>query len=236
MQSMTAVRNELLQMAEPAYAHFSSALLPGVDNLLGVRLPVLRQMAKKLAKQQDYGFLAAETQYFEETMLQGMVIGYLQVTWKERQQLVKDFIPKINNWSVCDSFCSGLKFSEEQKETVWRFLMPYTQSSSEYEVRFAVVMMLHYFMDKVYLPQVLAVLQTIRHDGIYAKMAVSWALCECFVHEPERTCSVLRDPEADRTIIRKAVQKITESKRASAAEKKLARSCLADEPTDKGIF
>ena len=87
------------------------SLLPGIEHVLGVRLPQLRQIAKEVAQGNWQQYLLEEPYYFEEIMLQGMVIGAIKVEPKERLQYVAAFVPRINSWSVCDSFCSGLKFA-----------------------------------------------------------------------------------------------------------------------------
>lgn len=136
------IRKELESIADEKYRMFSSKLIPNVNNILGVRLPALRKIAKRLAKDGCEKYLeATKLIYFEETMLQGMVIGYLDKEWKDKAVYVADFIPKIDNWSVCDSFCAGLKFDESKKDDVWNFLQPYLKSEAAYEIRFAVVML-----------------------------------------------------------------------------------------------
>ena len=37
------IRKQLGQLAEPKFQQFMAKLLPGVENILGVRLPMLRQ-------------------------------------------------------------------------------------------------------------------------------------------------------------------------------------------------
>ena len=71
------LREQLLELTEPKYMKFTSALMPGVENVLGIRLPVLRSIAKEIAAGDWRTYLAeAEDFYFEERMLQGLVIGY----------------------------------------------------------------------------------------------------------------------------------------------------------------
>ena len=43
------LREQLLELTEPKYMKFTSALMPGVENVLGIRLPVLRSIAKEIA-------------------------------------------------------------------------------------------------------------------------------------------------------------------------------------------
>lgn len=51
-------------------------LLPGTEHILGVRLPVLRKLAKKLARGEWQEYLTgAADDSMEEIMLQGMTLG-----------------------------------------------------------------------------------------------------------------------------------------------------------------
>ena len=55
MKTTTAenIRKELKALADPKYRKFHSYLLPGTDNILGVRIPQLRTMAKDIIKKDD---------------------------------------------------------------------------------------------------------------------------------------------------------------------------------------
>ena len=50
MTTTENVRNELKTLEDPTYREFHSSLIPGADNILGVRIPQLRTMAKEIAK------------------------------------------------------------------------------------------------------------------------------------------------------------------------------------------
>lgn len=58
--------------------------MPGVENLLGIRIPVLRGLAKEIAKGGTDGchsyFALTENTCYEEVMLYGMVIGWQSLT------------------------------------------------------------------------------------------------------------------------------------------------------------
>ncbi len=219
------IRKQIFELIDPKYQKFSAALIPNVDNVLGVRLPELRKIAKQIAKEDWRTYLEiTESDYFEEIMLQGMVIGYIQADIDEQLSYVASFVPKIDNWSVCDSFCTGLKFTKEHRERVWEFLQPYLSSKNEYEVRFGVVMLLNYYIESDYIEKVLYLLDSTKHDGFYAKMAVAWALSICYVKFPALTLDYLKYSELDNFTYNKALQKITESHRVDMDAKILIRS------------
>lgn len=218
------IRKQLLAEADPEYKKFSSSLIPNVDNMLGVRLPLLRKIAKTIAKEDWRAYLEqAKDDYFEEVMLQGMVIGYAKMDMEERLSFVAHFIPKINNWSVCDSFCSTLKCTKDHKEIVWNFLQRYLSSENEYDVRFAVVMLLNYYVERDYVERVLQLLDGVNHEGYYVKMAVAWAISICFVKFPEITFDYLQNNSLDDVTYNKALQKIIESNRVDHETKQRIR-------------
>ncbi|MEN6413051.1 MAG: DNA alkylation repair protein [Veillonellales bacterium] len=218
------IRDQLFASVDGEYQKFSSTLLPGTGNVLGVRLPVLRRLARKIAQTDWRSYLAgAPSKYFEEIMLQGMVIGYAKADIEEILPYVVQFIPRIDNWSVCDSFCSGLKFTGKYRQQVWSFLQPYLASAKEYEVRFGVVMLLHFYIDEEYIGRVLQSLDRVKNDGYYAKMAVAWALSVCYIKLPEPVMAYLKNNTLDDFTYNKALQKITESYRVDQQAKEIIR-------------
>ena len=210
------LKDELLALADEKYRKFSSGLTPGADNILGVRLPALRKIAKRIAKADWQRYLeTVRDDSFEETLLQGMVIGYVDVALAERLELIKTYLPKIDNWSICDSFCTGLKFTKAHKEEVWQFLQPYLQSNEVYEIRFGVVMFISYFVEDRYLEPMFRNFNVIACDNYYVKMAVAWAITSCFTVFPEMTMIYLKANDLDDFTYNKALQKITESRQVN---------------------
>jgi 3-methyladenine DNA glycosylase AlkD len=232
-----AIREQLFELAEENYQKFSSALLPNINNILGVRLPTLRKLAKVISKDDWRRFISmADSDYFEEVMLQGMVIGYAKADIEEILQYTTDFIPKIDNWSVCDSFCNGLKFTKNNMESVWDFIQPYLSSKKEYEVRFAVVMLLNFYINEEYIDNVLKLLDNAKHDGYYAKMAVAWAVSICYVKFPEPTMKYLKNNALDAFTYNKSLQKITESLQVDKQAKAIIKSMKIIVKNNKAVY
>lgn len=219
------IKEQLSLLADPAYRDFSSSLLPGTDHILGVRLPALRKLAKKLAKENWAENLSLCTgDSFEEIMLQGFLIGYAKAPLHEILEQTAAFIPKIDNWSVCDSFCITMKAAKQYPEAFWDFLQPCLESSGEFIVRFAVVMLLDYFITGEYIDRIYPILDRIKHQGYYVKMAVAWAVSMCYVQFPEKTMAYLRNNTLDDFTYNKSLQKITESLCVDSETKKTIRA------------
>lgn len=219
-----SIKEQLYNLADEQYKIFSSSLIPGKANILGVRLPALRRIAKEIVKGDWRTYLReATSDTFEEIMLQGMVIGYIKTDIEELLSLVKNFILLIDNWSVCDSFCSGLKITKLYKERVWDFLQPYLYSDREFDVRFAIVMLLNYYVDPKYAPYVFSHFDTIKHEGYYVKMAIAWAISVYFVVLPKLTLNYIKDNKLDDFTHNKGIQKICESLRVDKATKEMIK-------------
>lgn len=154
------IREALAQYTDEKYRDFSAKLIPGAKPLMGVRLPQLRQFAKSIVNdkgnparwQEEISSCEGEYEdiYFEETMLRGMLIGYgtakKGISCKEGLVYLESFIPFINNWSVCDSFCNSFIFANKHREEVWVFMQPYLYSDKEYEIRTALILLLSQYL------------------------------------------------------------------------------------------
>lgn len=234
------IRTRLYEMSDADYQKFSASLIPasGRGVMLGIRLPRLREYARELSGGDWRAELAyGEDLYFEETMLRGMILGYACKDIEEMFSYLRDFIPRVENWSVCDSVCSGLKLVEKYPEKTWDFLQPYLYSGEEFPTRVGLILLLGHFVKlggegkKVsrrrsismedlqgpeeegrYLEPVLGVLDREFPEGYYAQMAAAWLLAELFVTYPVRTMRALGELRLDEFTRKKAVQKIRESR------------------------
>ena len=219
---MIDIKQDLLKMQDEKYKNFHSGLCPGVNNIIGIRIPVLRDYAKKIKGQVDISSISND--YYEEVMLKGMLIGLEK---KKKKKKISNFIPLINNWAVCDTFCAGLKQIKNNKEKMWDFIQNYINSKKEFEVRFAVVTILDFYIDEQYIDRVLELLKTVKHEGYYAKMAVAWAYSFCFIKFFEKTKNEFESFDKnniDKFIYNKSIQKSIESYRLTREQKNILKS------------
>ncbi len=210
-------RAELLLLKDDDNAEFEAKLIPGDHVFLGARLPEMRKIAKKIAKNGWKEYLDSwAPEYFEDQMLRGLVIAYADVPLDERLDLYRDFVPLIDNWSVCDSFCSTWKPRAEEKDALWGFVQPYMNSGEEFLMRFAAVMMMDHFIEDEYIDRVIEEMDRARNDGYYLKMAVAWCLATCMAKYPDKVMDYLRGGNTlDDWTYLKTIQKALESYRIS---------------------
>ena len=136
---------------------------------------------------------------------------------------MEDYIPKIDNWAICDVFCAGLKITQKNKKQVWVFIQKYLKSEKEFEVRFAIVMILDYFIDDEFLKKDFEIFDKIQHEGYYVKMAVAWAISLCIIKYYEETIKYLEKSKIDNWTYNKSIQKAIESYRISDENKQNLR-------------
>ena len=231
------VKQKLFSLSDEKYKEFHSGLCPNSDNILGVRVPVLRNYAKELIKQYSVEELlkAIDEQFYEEIMLKGMIIGLssAQLTSKKKEKnteswscikkQIQNYIPKITNWALCDVFCAGLKITKKNKSEMWSLIQEYLKSNKEFELRFAIVMILDYYIDDEYLAQDFEIFNSVHHDGYYVKMAVAWAVSMCFVKYYDETVKWIIKSNLDNFTYNKSIQKSIESYRITKVQKNFLR-------------
>ena len=209
----TEVLKKLQEEAEEKYQKFSAKLLPPQIDLLGVRIPKLRQIAKEIAKvgkAEDYLKIPlTELKYQEEFMLYSLLIA--QSKSPDKIEQIKNFVPYINSWAVCDVFCSSIKDAKKQQQLYWETFRPLTQSHKEYEIRFFYVMALSYFINETYLQKIFSLIRAQKYVGFYDKMAVAWLLSMMYVKYPNETETFLQNTPLDKFVFQKSISKICDS-------------------------
>ena len=216
------IRNRLEELSEEKYKKFHSSLCPNSNEILGVRVPTLRNFAKEIVKHEDiekYLENAVDNSY-EEIVLQGIVLVIWKTSIENFCKHLKKFIPKINSWAVCDVSVSGFKITNKNMEYMWKFIQKYLKSDKEFELRFAIVMLLDYYIKDQYIDRVLEILNSTKHEGYYVKMAIAWTIQVAFVKFPEKTMNFLKENDIDNWTYNKALQKIIESYRVDNETKK----------------
>ena len=106
------LREKLFEVQDKEYQKFQSKLCPNINNIIGVRIPILRKMAKQIAKENAEEFLNnTKIEFYEEKMLYGFVIGYMKGNLSEKLKYLDKFVPMIDNWAICDCSINTFKFS-----------------------------------------------------------------------------------------------------------------------------
>ena len=215
--------------SDEKYRDFHSALVPNCDKekIIGIRMPKLRGIASDIAKGNVRSYLSVATsKLYEERMLRGIVTGLVKTrSFEEFTELCDNFIEKeVDNWAICDCFCSGLKQVKKYKSEFFEYMEKYLASENEWEIRVALVIMLDYYLDDEYIDRVLERCDSVKNDAYYVSMAKAWLVATAVAKCKDKAMAYLLDNSLDNDTFNKAIQKCIESKRIDDETKEYLRT------------
>lgn len=217
---------DLFSYQDVKYQQFIQKYLPKdeIIPVIGVRIPILRKIAKHIVKEDYRRFLTEINKtkqiYFEQILLEGIVLAYAPIEISEKQSAIKSFLPKINNWGVCDSFCASFKLiTPEQKLIYWDFLQKILLSDKPYELRFAIVMLLDYYLSEDFADKTLVLIHQVKNTTYTVQMAKAWAFSKYFICYPNKGLNFLQTHELNRELYKMTLQKIRDSRKVSINDK-----------------
>ena len=230
--------------------------------VLGLHTPQMKQMAKALASNgclpndahvpctkgteviHCFETMPNETLCYEETVIWGFLINLEKCSLDERLRMLANYVPTLDNWAVCDTFCANAKWmASADKQALWAFLQRYFSSSEEFEVRFAVVVSMSYFLQDEWLEMLFEQLNRIDFNSIkskyrsvkgkpqktqegtvqgaepyYVRMGVAWLLATALAKFPEQTRAFARESSLPDDVIKLYIRKARESFRTRNVE------------------
>ncbi|MCD7722414.1 MAG: DNA alkylation repair protein [Clostridiales bacterium] len=214
------LRQQLFAKRDLKYREFHKKLIPNIDEnkIIGVRVPELRKIAKRL-NGNDFAW-----DYYEEKMLHGFYIGYSDESYEKKLAMLDDFVPKIDNWAVCDCAVASFKFISQNQKSFLKYLQKYIESDREYELRFAAVILMDYYLTDTYIDYCLDFYLNAKSEHYYVKMAVAWGLSKAFAEYEDRVLTMLQRHLLDKDTERMTIGKINDSYRVSADAKQRLKS------------
>ena len=220
-------RKELFAQAEETYREFNAKLLCSDLPVIGLRVPFLRKMAKKIAKEDGIGFLqVCGTGTYEERLLYGLVTAALSVSYEEFLPYCDHYTEHLaENWAHCDIFCSSVKKSiKDHEREFFEHIEKYLCSENPWAVRMGLVMMLSNYLTEEYMEEVLKRTDSVSSEDYYIRMAQAWLLATAWAKSRERMLSYIENSHLDDWTWNKFIQKCCESYRVSAEDKAFLRS------------
>lgn len=223
-ESYSSLVDCLKSSAEKEYRKFQSNLIPNIDNLLGIRIPVLRNIAKYISKGdwREY-FKFCRDDYYEEIMLQGLVLNDIKTNFEEIFKYMDIFIAKIDNWAVCDTFCCGMKVVKKNREVFFPYIQALLLSDKEFYVRTGLILILAHYIDDDYIDKILEISDSVCQEAYYVRMANAWLIASCFSKYRDKIMNFIQNNHLDDWTHNKAIQKIIESKTTLSEEKEILK-------------
>ena len=225
-QSYKAFVEYLISIKDSKYKEFhSSIVLNSKYEMIGIRVPIMKDIAKKIAKTSNIeDFLEyAQDRFYEEVMIQGLVISHIKDE-KLFYKYFKKHINKIDNWALCDTFCSAIKIVEKYEDKYFKEAVNMSLSNKEFISRVGLVIILSHFVSDKNLDTIFEALNKIKSDLFYINMAEAWLVCELYIKNPKETMKFIKKNQLNKFTQNKAISKIHDSYRVSKEEKEVLKS------------
>ena len=195
------VASQLADLAQgnESYAAFNKRIVNTKMPVIGVRVPDLRRLARKLAPDMSAAgiskLLTAKNESFDYVLLCGLLITHARLDDRAAIDLAKHYLPLVDSWAHIDIFVE--KKRRFAGEVWWNFALECLQSEAEFTVRYGVISLMTNFLDEAHIDQVFAALRNVKHDGYYVKMALAWLYATAAVHFFELTLAELENGHVD---------------------------------------
>ncbi len=217
---MTQIQKMLFEMRDEEYCKFQTRIIPDIDmeNVIGVRTPELRKLAKAIKNEQYAQSFLEELphKYFDENNLHSFIIceeKNIDVCFER----VDAFLPYVDNWATCDQLSP--KVFKKHTDRLLGKIKEWMQSDKIYTVRFAIEMLMTYFLDERFKPEYLKLAATSTSDEYYIKMMQAWFYATALAKQYDDTLDFLKKNTLPVWTHNKAIQKARESYRITDEQK-----------------
>ena len=204
------------------------AILNTNQNVIGVAMANIRKLAKQIYFGGYQKFLkislpkTKEAQTYEETLIEGLVIAEIK-TKDEQFDYLDKWLPKIDNWSTCDSTTASFKHSKLNEE-YFQYFYDKCFSNEEFISRFGITVLMNNYLDRKFLNQVFEMCEAVKNDAYYVKMAIAWLVSFCFMKYRNETLEFLKKKTLDKFTHNKAISKCRDSYQVSSEDKELLKT------------
>lgn len=211
---MTEIQKMLFALQDEKYRDFNAKLIPTVDKstVIGVRTPDLRKLANELWKSgQGSQFIKnLPHKYYEENNLHAFLLEKITDFDEAVKELIK-FLPFVDNWGTCDSMNPKVfaKYPEKTKAQALEWI----NSTHTYTVRYGIGLLMRYFLDESFTPDVLETVAKIKSEEYYINMMIAWFFATALTKQYDATLPYITEQKLSKWCHNKTIQKAVESYR-----------------------
>ena len=219
------IRNGLFDLQDSQYRDFQAKLIPSTsaDKMIGVRTPVLRKLAKDLAKRKEIGGFLNDLphRYFDENQLHAFIISQLK-DYEQCMDEVIRFLPYIDNWATCDQLSPKVFRTHRPKlaDQIRKWII----SDHTYTIRFGIGMLMEHFLDEDYDPAYPEMVACIRSDEYSVNTMIAWYFSTALAKQYDSILPFIKNRRLDPWTHNKTIQKARESYRISPEQKEYLKA------------
>ena len=222
---MDYIEEELFQLQDIKYKEFQSKLIPNVnkDNIIGVRTPELKKLAKSLFKSGDYLTFLEDLphKYFDENQLHAFIISEFK-DYDACISYINKFLPYVDNWATCDQL-SPIVFKKNTDKLINQ-INNWIKSNEIYTIRFGIGMLMKYYLDDNFKKEYLDLALSIKSDEYYVNMMIAWYFATALAKQYDDAILVLEKHRLNHWVHNRTIQKAIESYRITDEKKYYLKS------------
>ena len=222
---MNKIRDELFKLQDKKYGEFQTKLIPTAspDTFIGVRTPDLRNLAKRIVKENSYKEFLKELphQYFDENQLHAFIISEIK-GYDECLNYINEFLPYVDNWATCDQMSP--KIFKKHTNKLIESIKVWMKSKETYTIRFGIGMLMQYYLDDNFKPEYLQMVSKIKSKEYYVNMMIAWYFATALAKQYEKTLPYIEEKKLDTWTHNKTIQKAIESYRITPEQKEYLKS------------
>lgn len=219
------IRQGLFLLRDEKYRDFHSNLMPTInrDQMIGVRTPELRKLAKKYANHREIDVFLDDLphKYFDENQLHAFIIS-LEKDFDQCLMRVEGFLPYVDNWATCDQLSP--KVFKKKPERLLPVIEQWMESDKVYTVRFGIGMLMQYFLDERFETIYADKVANISSEEYYINMMIAWYFATALAKQYELVIPYIQEKRLEDWTHNKTIQKAIESYRITAEQKEYLRS------------
>lgn len=224
-QNQSSITVQLLALQDPAYRAFQSKLIPTIppQQVIGVRTPLLRQLARSLAGSPEAEAFCRELPhiYYEENNLHAFLLER-EKNFDAALAGVETFLPYVDNWATCDSMSPPV--FRREKARLLPAIRRWLDSDLTYTVRYGIGMLMQHFLDKDFRPEYPALVAAVQSEEYYINMMIAWYFATALAKQPEAVWPYLAEGRLSPWVHNKTIQKACESRRITPEQKAALRA------------
>lgn len=219
------MKEELFKLQDNEYKELQAKTIPSIDpnTIIGVRTPELRSLAKKMVKENNYKSFLEELphKYFDENQLHAFIISEIK-DFNECIDYTNKFLPYIDNWATCDQMSP--KVFKKNKDNLLKEIKVWIKSKETYTIRFAIGMLMSYFLDEDFDKKYLELVSKIKSKEYYVNMMIAWYFATALAKQYKDTIAYIENNKLDTWVHNKTIQKAIESYRITESQKEYLRT------------
>lgn len=217
---MGYLEKELFKLQDIEYKNFHKKLVPTVDeeNIIGIRIPILRKFAMEFAKTEYKSSFLKDTphKYYEENILHALLIN-MEKNYDKCIQYLDEFLPYVDNWATSD-IISPKVFKKNLPNLIVK-IKEWTSKNKTYTVRVGIKMLMTFYLDDAFRKEYLDIVANIKSDEYYVNMMIAWFFATALAKRYDETIIYLEEKKLDKWTHNKTIQKCQESYRISKTTK-----------------